>query len=81
MLREFIGKKLQGAQYKILKNGTYFGEIPGLEGVWANVANLEDCRKELREILEDWILLKVRSGDRIPGFRLKMDRRELVKHA
>ena len=81
MLSEFITKKLQSARYKILKDGTYYGEIPGFRGVWANADNLEDCRTELREILEEWILLKVRSGDKIPGFKLKMDRRELVKHA
>ena len=81
MLSEFIGKKLQSAQYKILKDGTYFGEIPGVKGEWANASNLEDCRAELREVLEEWVLLKVRSGDKIPGFRLKMDRRELLKHA
>jgi predicted RNase H-like HicB family nuclease len=81
MLSEFIGKKLQSAQYKILKDGTFFGEIAGAKGVWANVANLEDCRADLREVLEEWILLKVRSGDKIPGFKLRVDRRELVKHA
>ena len=81
MLSEFITKKLQSARYKILKDGTYYGEIPGFRGVWANAGNLEDCRTELREILEEWILLKVRSGDKIPGFKLNMDRRELVKHA
>jgi len=81
MLSEFIGKKLQSARYKILKDGTYFGEIPGVKGVWANASNLEDCRAELREVLEEWVLLKVRSGDKIPGFRLRVDRRELVKHA
>ena len=81
MLSEFISKKLQSASYKILGDGTYFGEVPGLKGVWANASNLEDCREELKEVLEEWILLKIRSGDKIPGFKLKMDRRELVRHA
>lgn len=81
MLSEFIGKKLQSAEYKLLKDGAYFGEVPGFQGVWANAKNLEDCRNQLREILEEWILLKVRSGDKIPGFKLDVDRRELVKHA
>ncbi len=57
MLTEFINKKLSVAQYKILKNKDYFGEIPGLKGVWASAKNLEDCRKELQEVLEDWLLL------------------------
>ena len=81
MLGEYIEKKLKTARYKILKDGSYFGEIPGLKGVWANARNLEDCRKELQEVLEDWLLLKVRFGERISGFEIRFDRRQLVKHA
>ena len=81
MLSEFIFKKLREAQYKILKDGSYFGEIIGLRGVWANANNLEDCRKELQEVLEDWLLLKVRDRETVPGFRLKIGKRELVNHA
>lgn len=81
MLSEFIDKKLKTARYKLLEDRTYFGEVPGLRGVWANAKNLEDCRKELKEVLEDWLLLKVKSGEEIPGFEIKIDRRELVGHA
>ena len=81
MLSEYISKKLKIARYKLLKDGTYFGQIPGLKGVWANAKNLEDCRRELQEVLEDWLLLKIRSRERVPGFEIKVDRRELVKHA
>jgi len=81
MLSEFILKQLKKARYKMLKDGTYFGEIPGLRGVWANAKNLEDCRRELQEVLEDWLLLKVRSKEQIPGFTIRIDRRQLVKHA
>ena len=81
MLSEFIFKKLREAQYKLLKDGSYFGEIIGLRGVWANANNLEDCRKELQEVLEDWLLLKVRDRETVPGFRLKIGKRELVNHA
>jgi predicted RNase H-like HicB family nuclease len=79
MLNEFINKQLDRAQYKILKDGSYFGAIPGLRGVWSNARNLESCRRELREVLEDWLLLKVRNREKIPGFALKTDRRALVK--
>ena len=81
MLSEYIEKKLKTARYKLLKNGSYFGEIPGVKGVWANAKNLEDCRKELQEVLEDWLLLKVRFGEKISGLEIQFDRRELVKHA
>lgn len=81
MLSEYINRKLQSARYKILRDGNYFGEIPALRGVWANAKSLEKCREQLREILEDWLLLKVHSGEKVPGFEIKIDRRELVRHA
>lgn len=81
MISEFVGKKLKEAKYKILKDGTYFGEVPSVKGIWASAGNLEDCRKELQEVLEDWMLLKMRDEGRIPGFYFKIDRRELVGHA
>ena len=81
MLTDFILKKLKLAKYKLLRDGSYFGEIPGLKGVWANAKNLEDCRKELQEVLEDWLLLKIKDRERVPGFEIKTDRRELVRNA
>ena len=79
MLSEFIEKKLKVAKYKFLKDGSYFGEIPGLRGVWANAKNLEDCRKELKSAVEDWILFKLKDGDSIPGLKIGVDRRHLVR--
>jgi len=81
MLSDYISKNLKKARYKLLADKTYFGQIPGLKGVWANAKNLEDCRKELQEVLEDWIFLKIRDRERVPGFEIKTDRRELVRNA
>ena len=79
MFSEFIEQKLKTAKYKLLEDGIYFGEIPGLRGVWASAKNLEDCREKLQEVLEDWLLLKVHDKERVPGFSFKIDRRELVR--
>ena len=79
MLSEYIAKKLKQARYKLLKDGSYFGEIAGLRGVWANAKNLEDCREELRSALEDWMLFKLKDGDIIPGLRTGTDQRRLAK--
>jgi len=81
MLTEYIEKKLKMARYKLLKDRSYFGEIPGLKGVWANAKTLEDCRKELQEVLEDWLLLKIRFGEKVSGLEIQFDKRELVRHA
>lgn len=68
MLTDYISQKLIRARYKILEDGIYFGEIPGLQGVWASEKTLEKCRETLREVLEEWLILKLRDGDPIPDF-------------
>lgn len=80
MIKQFLDQNLKRAKYKILEDGTYFGEIPKFRGVWANTKNLEDCRQELSEVLEDWLLLKVHSHESIPGLSLRIGNRQL-KHA
>lgn len=67
MLTEFLEKKLNKARVKLLKDGTYFASIPTLKGVWANAPTLVACRAELREVLEDWVLLKVHAHEPVPG--------------
>lgn len=66
MLFEYIQAALEKAEYKQLDNNTWFAEIPGFEGVWANGNTVEECRKELIEVLEDWLLLKIRDRDPVP---------------
>ncbi len=66
MLTRYISEAMGKARYKILDDGSYFGEIPGLNGVWSNERTLEKCRSILQEVLEDWLLLKLRDGDPIP---------------
>ena len=71
MLTDFLYTKLSSATYKLLKDGTYYGAIPSVRGVWANADTLERCREELKEVLEDWLVLKLQSGDTIPDFIFK----------
>ena len=59
-------KALEKAEYKKLDNGTWFAEIPGFEGIWANAGSVEECRKELLEVLDEWLILKLRDGDPVP---------------
>lgn len=69
MLVAYIQGALEDAEYKKLEDGTWFAEIPGFDGVWANGKTVEECRKELVEVLEEWLILKIRDKDPIP--RLK----------
>mgnify|MGYP001571398683 CR=1 FL=1 len=67
MLIEYIEEAMKIAHYEIIEDErTYWGEIPGLQGVWARHTTLEGCRRELREALSDWIALRLRLGLDIP---------------
>jgi len=69
MLTAYIQTAMQQAQYKILEDGSYFGEIPDFQGVWASEQTLEDCRRVLQEVLEEWLLLKLRDNEEVPQLR------------
>jgi len=66
MLTAYITVAMARARYRVIDDKTYFGEIPGLPGVWANAKSLEHCRAELQEVLEDWLVVKLRDCDVIP---------------
>lgn len=67
MLTTYIRAAMGRATYELLANGEgYYGEIPGLHGVWANEDTLERCREELQAVLENWIWLGLRLGHPIP---------------
>ena len=80
MITAYIIEAMSRANYKILEDGTYFGEIPQLPGVWANEDTLEECRRVLQEVLEDWLILKLRENEDIPSFgKIKLSTRKSVR--
>ena len=67
LLAEYIEIAMQDADFVIfVEDGTYYGEIYGFDGVWANADTLEECRKELKEVLKGWIILGIERGHEIP---------------
>ena len=64
MLTDYIREAMRLAHYELMQNGRFFATIPGLKGLWAEDTTLEACREELQSTLEDWIMLKVRFGDK-----------------
>ncbi len=76
MIREYLAAAMKRANYEILSDdGTYYGEIPGFHGVYANDPLLEDCRNLLEEVLEEWLLLSLSRGLPVPvvdGLDLKI---------
>ncbi len=60
MLTEYIKGAMRRATYEIFEDdGTFYGEIPGFQGVLANMPNLEACRDELQSVLETWIVFRL----------------------
>jgi len=60
VLTRYIQSAVRRARYKILPaDGSFFGEIPDLPGVWASADALEACRDELEEVLEEWLTLSL----------------------
>jgi predicted RNase H-like HicB family nuclease len=67
MLASYLDRALELAVYEIIEDEkTYWGEIPGLQGVWARHATLVGCQHDLREALSDWVALRLRLGLPIP---------------
>lgn len=75
MLTEYLNAAMRHAHYEILKDdGTYYGEIPECSGVYASATTLEECRDELAEVLEDWLLFRIHRHLSLP----KIDALELT---
>jgi len=67
MLTKYIHEAMRLAKYEILsEDGTFYGEIADFEGVYANASTLEECREELEEVLEEWILFRVSKNLPLP---------------
>lgn len=66
MLREYLDKALESARYEVMEDGRYWGEIPIMPGVWAEGETIEQCRRELLEVAEDWVLVGIYHHDPLP---------------
>ena len=68
MIVEYIEAALGKAKYDIIRDDEpYYGEVPGLKGVWATGRTLEECRKNLSEVIEGWIIVRIKKGLPIPS--------------
>jgi len=72
MIKEYIEAALGKAKYEIIDDEEpYYGEIPGLDGIWASGKTLEECRNNLAEVVDGWLIVRLRRGLNIP------DRKEI----
>lgn len=78
MLTTYLNTAMKRAHYELLPDdNSYYGEIPGFDGVYANAPILEACREQLLEVLEEWILFRVSRNLAVPpvdGVELRFDK-------
>lgn len=64
---EYVKIAMKKAHYKKPEDeDSFYGEIPCFQGVYANASTLEECRHELKSVLEDWILFSISRNMTLP---------------
>ena len=67
MLAKYLRAAMLNAKYEILSDdGSFYGEIPGCQGICANTDTLETCREELEEVLGEWVLFRISRNLALP---------------
>jgi predicted RNase H-like HicB family nuclease len=61
---DYLNAAMRHAEYEHLEDGSWYAHIPGLPGLWASAANVEDTRNQLHSALDEWLLVNV-SGAQI----------------
>jgi predicted RNase H-like HicB family nuclease len=66
VLSDYLEQAMAEAVYDKLEDGSFSGRIPPCKGVVAFANTLRECESELRSILEDWILVGLKLGHKLP---------------
>jgi predicted RNase H-like HicB family nuclease len=67
MITDYIEAAIAEAKYEIIEDEEpFYGEVPSLVGVWAAGKTLEECRKNLAEVIDGWIIVRLKKGLPIP---------------
>lgn len=67
MITEYMEAALGRATYEIIEDEEpYYGEVPGLAGVWATGKTLDECRRNLASVIDGWVVVRLRKGLPIP---------------
>jgi predicted RNase H-like HicB family nuclease len=67
MFAEYIQAALERANYDTLEDGSYVATVSGLQGVIATGKTFEECRTDLIEVIEEWIVARLQWGHSIPS--------------
>lgn len=69
MLSRYAANGLERAQYRLLEDGTFAATVPPSRGLIATGATLEACRRDLADVIEAWVLVRVSQGLDVPRIR------------
>ena len=67
MISRYVQHALDRARYQLLDDGSFAATVSTLRGVIATGTSLEACRRELAEVVEEWVLVRVSRGLSVPS--------------
>ncbi len=65
-LSSYIKAAMRQAEFEALPDGNIYGHIEGFEGVWASARSVAACRRQLQEVLEEWMLFRLKHNLPLP---------------
>ena len=66
VLTAYFDAAMARAKVKLVDENQYVGRVPGCVGLLGYGKTKEETLEDLRIALEDWVLLGLRFGDKIP---------------
>ena len=66
MLTTYIANALRRARYEVVDD-MFCATVPGLRGVIATATTVEECRTQLAEVIEAWVIVRVDQGLKVPA--------------
>lgn len=66
MINRYVQIALRRARYEMLEDGIFCATVPGLRGVVATARTLGNCREQLAELIEAWVLVRIARGLAVP---------------
>jgi predicted RNase H-like HicB family nuclease len=62
MSTEYVSAALKRAKFELINDEEpYYGEVKELRGVWATGKTLEECRHNLAEVIDGWLVVKFKT--------------------
>ena len=59
MITDYIDAALRRARYELVDGNEFCATVAGLPGIIATGRTLEECRDQLAEVVEEWVLVRV----------------------